>query len=505
MRSASVLFVVAMTFPVALVLVGMQLGWMGWMPAVRNSILGLTAAQSVTRPELEPPGDLGLTDAHPLAAVVLEARPGSAPRVVVVVADARGTLDSNSTAAIAAPRHASDAQAGAGGTRTPSPALRVHLLHWNILEGGAGRLPLGWGGVPRDTPRAIRLEGIKAFTRRGAYDVATFNELNGFHPDSLAALGAELGMPHTRLLSKSEFRLGVISRVPFEVVTERREAPFAHGMLCVRLREFSLTNDASLTNEAPLVNEASVVDDSLTNKASVVDASLVKASLDGPRETRASSSASSSEGKRDMHALQVCLTHLDPHSSLTRVLEAEQIAAHIRAHPLISTVLLGDLNTLSPLDVRQHTANRLAQKIGNGPRAKQLARKFLDTARRKIDYSPMQVLLDAPLLDLGALTKAGAHTAPTRVNADHMHFKQLRLDYALVSDSLRSACRSREQFARSSSTPPAEGAPNGHGGAELDTLLCSARVVVSEETEQLSDHFPLDVWLAVPPLPLEAS
>jgi len=117
----------------------------------------------------------------------------------------------------------------------------------------------------------------------------------------------------------------------------------------------------------------------------------------------------------------------------------------------------------------------------------------------------MQVLLDAPLLDLGALTKAGAHTAPTRVNADHMHFKQLRLDYALVSDSLRSACRSREQFARSSSTPPAEGAPNGHGGAELDTLLCSARVVVSEETEQLSDHFPLDVWLAVPPLPLEAS
>ena len=55
----------------------------------------------------------------------------------------------------------------------------------------------------------------------------------------------------------------------------------------------------------------------------------------------------------------------------------------------------------------------------------------------------MKVLLDAPLTDIGAvysgrdLASSGSQiTVPTSINADHMHFAQLRLDYALASKGL---------------------------------------------------------------------
>lgn len=405
-----------------------------------------------------------------------------------------GHADEKQGGAADATRPATDVQSRA---REPHPLqtqrLRrqpLRLLHWNILEGAAGKLPVGWGGAAPDSPPATRLEGIVAFIRRGGnrkhnddsamnaggnsraggrsidgdshggYDVVTCNELNGFHQADWQALGTRAGLPHAHLLSHSQYRIGVLSRHPFRVVAERRGPPFAHGLLCIRLL-----------------------------------------------------------GSGRGGGLEVCVTHLDPHASRMRAREAAEIAAHVgeSSGPL---VLLGDLNTLSPIDRHSHAAQGLARRMRTGTRSGQLSRKFLTSeppsaaeapavaadaavdahdgtgepagdglstvskGRLRIDYSPMQTLLDAPLVDLGARTHAGAYTVPTRVNADHMHFMQMRLDYCLISADLSASCRAAE--------PPV--APHGNvtrGG-------CWAHAVVTEETEQLSDHFPLDVQLVVP-------
>ncbi|KAG8464203.1 hypothetical protein KFE25_003266 [Diacronema lutheri] len=348
--------------------------------------------------------------------------------------------------------------------------VRLRLLHWNILEGAHGLLPSGLAGAPRGGSVQTRLDGIARFIRRGgerggAYDVVSCNELNGFTDASWASFGRSVGLPHTALLDGSRYRLGLISRLPIVELARRKGAPFAHGLLCVRVL---------------------------------------------PSE------------------LHVCVTHLDPHSSRARALEAAQIAkraAHSAAAGR-SLVVLGDLNTLSPLDRRAHAEHGLVARIASGPRSKQLAHKFLTRAPPtpaeaaaaaaaydasasasaagaagatgaasavdsgggtgvggdyRIDYAPMQRLLDAPLRDLGALTNGGAYTVPTSLNADAMHFVQMRLDFCLINQRLAALCRAHE---------PAAGP---HGNATR--AGCWAQAVVSDETSHLSDHFPLDVRL----------
>ena len=70
----------------------------------------------------------------------------------------------------------------------------------------------------------------------------------------------------------------------------------------------------------------------------------------------------------------------------------------------------------------------------------------------------MQELLDGGLTDLGDGT---GHTVPTAINADHMHFAKLRLDYALANDALVAWCD------------------------------VSSELVRDAETGHLSDHYPL--------------
>ena len=83
----------------------------------------------------------------------------------------------------------------------------------------------------------------------------------------------------------------------------------------------------------------------------------------------------------------------------------------------------------------------------------------------------MQVLLDIPLRDLGA---SGGHSVPTSINADHMHFATLRLDYCLVNDHLLDSC-------------------GGHDKGSVHATLLR-----NERTDILSDHFPLEVTFKVP-------
>ena len=78
--------------------------------------------------------------------------------------------------------------------------------------------------------------------------------------------------------------------------------------------------------------------------------------------------------------LRVCLTHLSPRSAVQRGAEAQAILQLERQPPRRGFVLVGDLNTLSPLDADEHHASALTARLSTDAG---LARKFLRLASRE--------------------------------------------------------------------------------------------------------------------------
>jgi len=141
------------------------------------------------------------------------------------------------------------------------------------------------------------------------------------------------------------------------------------------------------------------------------------------------------------------------------------------------------------------------------PYAKQLGKKFLNRARTAIEYTPMQLLLDAPLVDVGV---GGGHSVPTAINADHMHFARLRLDYCLASQGLVEAAADACTLGSDDAAEPTEAGGAGDGGAGGGVGVgqlgrhgrrapagtrrlgrMRATPLRNARTNTLSDHFPL--------------
>ena len=100
----------------------------------------------------------------------------------------------------------------------PVGCTPLHLLHWNILDGGGNRL-----------------HGIGDVVRTGGYDLISFNELNGINQGRLGELGREWGFGHAKLLRKSAYHIGLLSKHPLRVLARDTSHQFAHGLLCARL------------------------------------------------------------------------------------------------------------------------------------------------------------------------------------------------------------------------------------------------------------------------------
>jgi exonuclease III len=113
--------------------------------------------------------------------------------------------------------------------------------------------------------------------------------------------------------------------------------------------------------------------------------------------------------------------------------------------------LIGDLNSLSPLD--SYDENELLEKM-----KKAGIQKFgIDYIRKDVQKR----ILDAKLIDaLRQLSDKFEFSAPTEYNKDETHFMKLRVDYIFITEPLL-------------------------------PLLDSAKILRTEETEQLSDHFPI--------------
>ena len=196
-------------------------------------------------------------------------------------------------------------------------------------------------------------------------------------------------------------------------------------------------------------------------------------------------------GSRDT-VVHILLTHLTPRDARARALECQYLAQRCAALAEGNTpaILLGDLNTLSPLDDAHHAAAKLEQTLAKDAR---LRTKFLRTAddssftaagstgqhAARLDYRPMEVLLSAGMHDMSVEPVAlqdrdgeradrtadfHATVGMTNVQDDSMHAAAMRLDYILGNRAVRTVLREDSR---------------------------PARAVQDEDTMVMSDHLPV--------------
>lgn len=123
------------------------------------------------------------------------------------------------------------------------------------------------------------------------------------------------------------------------------------------------------------------------------------------------------------------VTHLSPFESTIREKEATEIADYIQSihEPLM---LMGDLNTLSPLDQDYYK--------NSGSKEKMLQRKFSKRQHiidGEINYQPMQTLLDAGLHDIGK-GESLDYSLPTKIKGELQDPIYVRIDYMLANQAM---------------------------------------------------------------------
>ncbi|MGY0195289.1 endonuclease/exonuclease/phosphatase family protein [Leptothrix sp. BB-4] len=128
--------------------------------------------------------------------------------------------------------------------------------------------------------------------------------------------------------------------------------------------------------------------------------------------------------------LHVWVAHLTPVDAVRRLDEARWIARAATAlqAPLL---LIGDLNTLTPLDEPAHRHAGLRDRLQADAA---LRRKFL-RPDGEIDTAPMQALHAAGLVELRA-PGIDQTSVPTPWNRDAAHAAPMRLDHALANAAL---------------------------------------------------------------------
>lgn len=156
--------------------------------------------------------------------------------------------------------------------------------------------------------------------------------------------------------------------------------------------------------------------------------------------------------------LDFIVTHLSPFSAEHRERETAFIADYV---PQIDgrVVVMGDMNTLSPLD-KIHYDKMGIKEVLNASENSQ--RRHIKNG--KINYQPMQNLLDAGLHDVGAFEEQLDYSMPTKVHPNFKDRLYVRIDYVLVNTKLLKKN------------------PRAH-------------IIRNKEVEMISDHYPIECQL----------
>jgi endonuclease/exonuclease/phosphatase family metal-dependent hydrolase len=156
-----------------------------------------------------------------------------------------------------------------------------------------------------------------------------------------------------------------------------------------------------------------------------------------------------------INGIHFFITHLTPFSAKSREAETEAIIEKTKEFMDKPIVIMGDLNTLSPLDESTYAKEKTVNILRSN---ESLKKKFLSD--EFINYQPMQILLDGGFIDIGA-TNGFQYSVPTAINRDKMHAAHLRLDYILAN----------EHFLKNKP---------------------KVRTLHEEDVDYLSDHYPIE-------------
>ncbi|CAF1126724.1 unnamed protein product [Adineta ricciae] len=147
-------------------------------------------------------------------------------------------------------------------------------------------------------------------------------------------------------------------------------------------------------------------------------------------------------------------THLNPHSANARTMEAKLIADQLEKQDLKDWIIGGDLNSLSEFDSVYY------QQIQKFTATDKLKAKFLTSDGNSIDYTTIQHFIQQGYIDTLQKSSTFQSSVPTKLDIDPMHALSMRLDYILATKS-------------------------------LTDKLTEANVLKNEQTEFLSDHYPV--------------
>ena len=284
---------------------------------------------------------------------------------------------------------------------SPPPARKLKSASRPAAPAFVNRSIITWNVNTAKEP--ARLDKIGRALSSRAPSVVALNEVS-LSPQQLTVQARRWGFSHTLLLRNDRahrFNLALLSSAPLTRSASAAAKPFFHGVLCA--------HSAAL-------------------------------------------------------ALHVCVTHLTPHSPTKRNDEARELLRIIgELQPPAPTIVLGDLNALSPRDAAAHAAGELRTAL----RAVDGFEKFA-AADGSLDYSTLSLLAGAgaPLRDVHAIL---APTVPTQRGGDPRHAAPMRLDYALADAALVARCPQT-----------------------------AARTLDDAEVGALSDHFPVEVRVCAP-------
>lgn len=136
----------------------------------------------------------------------------------------------------------------------------------------------------------------------------------------------------------------------------------------------------------------------------------------------------------------IIVTHFSPHKYKKRSEEADLILSTIKSsNPKGKWILMGDLNTYSPLDSINYQDGLLVERIKN---LEQKYKSHENLKNGKIDYSVIQKIHNAGFFDaLKIGNKEFISTVPTR-SVEHKFLTEqaeFRLDYIFVSKKLKNS------------------------------------------------------------------
>lgn len=224
--------------------------------------------------------------------------------------------------------------------------------------------------IKQQDPDIVALQEMNEFTQRNP-DFAP----EGANPNNLQTLAASYGHPYVFIVREPE-------------------------------PDGSISFPVAITSKYPIVNVTRVVENTIHG--------FLVAEIEG---------------------LHFVVTHFHPFSSLKRGYEIDQILATIGSKPADRKwFLIGDLNSVSPLDRSEYDNNLLRDFIREDRKKRPHNENLKDN---ELDYTVQQKLLDFGFVDaLKVFYPQFIPTAPTKLFYDQSKYP-VRYDYLYVSPNMK--------------------------------------------------------------------